>query len=67
VAAARQAVAIAPDAVVTQMELGDTLTAMGRKDEARTAYARAMVAVKTMESGAREDWEAQVQKKVAAL
>ena len=66
-AAARQAVAIAPDAVVTQMELGDTQAAMGRKDEARAAYARAMDAVKTMEPGAREDWEAQVDKKVAAL
>lgn len=66
-AAAQRAVAIASDALQAQMELGDTLAAIERKDEAREAYGRAMDVVKTMEPGAQEEWGATVQKKVAAL
>jgi hypothetical protein len=40
---------------------------MGQKDEARVAYGRAMDMVKTMEPGAREEWIARMEKKIAAL
>ena len=66
-AQARQAVAIAPDAIQTQVALGDALVATGNKDEARAAYSRAMEFVKTMEPGAREEWIARMEKKIAAL
>jgi tetratricopeptide (TPR) repeat protein len=66
-AQARQAVAIAPDGLLAQVELGDALAAVGQKDEARAAYRRAMETVKTMEPGAREEWAAKMEKKLAAL
>jgi hypothetical protein len=66
-AQARQAVAVAPDAVQTQVALGDALVATGNKDEARAAYSRAMELVKTMEPGAREEWIARMEKKIASL
>ena len=66
-AQAQQAVAIAPDAVQTQVVLGDALVATGQKNEARVAYSRAMELVKTMEPGAREEWIARMDKKIAAL
>ena len=64
---AQQAVTIAPDAVQTQVALGDALTALGQKDEARVAYGRAMELVKTMEPGAREEWAARMEKKIASV
>jgi hypothetical protein len=67
VAAARQAVAIAPNYLQPWMALGDSLAGLGRKDEAREAYARAIDVVKTMEPGAQEEWEMQVQKKMAEM
>jgi hypothetical protein len=67
VAAARQAVAIAPDELLARMELAESLAAAGRKDDARAAYGRVMDVVKLMEPGATEEWGAQVQKKVAEL
>jgi Dolichyl-phosphate-mannose-protein mannosyltransferase len=66
-AQARQAVAIAPDAVQTQVALGDALVAIGQKNEARIAYARAAEFVNTMEPGAREEWAAKMEKKITAL
>lgn len=66
-AQARQAVAIAPYAIQTQVALGDALVATGEKDEARAAYSRAMEIVKTMEPGAREVWTAGLEKKIVAL
>jgi tetratricopeptide (TPR) repeat protein len=64
---AQQAVTIAPDAVQTQVALGDALMALGQKDEARVAYGRAMELVKTMEPGAREEWAARMEKKIASV
>jgi tetratricopeptide (TPR) repeat protein len=66
-AQARQAVALAPDAVQTQVALGDALAALGQKDEARVAYTRALEVVKTMEPGAREEWASRMDKKITAL
>jgi Flp pilus assembly protein TadD len=61
---AQQGVALAPEAVQTQVALGDALKAAGRGDEARAAYGRALTEVATMEPGARESWTERVQKKM---
>jgi hypothetical protein len=67
VAAAQQAVAIAPDEYQPEVTLGDALVAVGRKDEARVAYGRAMNVVKTMEPEAQEALGPVVEKKIADL
>ncbi len=66
-AEAQQAVSIAPDSVKAQMALGDALSALGRKDEAKSAYEKAAVLVKTMEPEAQEEWVPRVEKKIAGL
>jgi 4-amino-4-deoxy-L-arabinose transferase-like glycosyltransferase len=48
-AEARVAVALAPDAVQSQMVLGDVFTAMGQPEEARSAYQKALMLAKTIE------------------
>jgi 4-amino-4-deoxy-L-arabinose transferase-like glycosyltransferase len=65
--AAQQAAAIAPDEYEPEMTLGDALVAVGRKDEARAAYGRAMNVVKTMEPEAQEKLGPVVEKKIADL
>ncbi len=67
VTAAEQAVAIAPNEYEPEMTLGDALVAVGRKDEARAAYGRALNVVKTMEPEAQEALGPVVEKKIAAL
>ncbi len=67
VTAAQQAVTIAPDEYQPEVTLGDALVAVGRKDEARVAYGRAMNVVKTMEPEAQEALGPVVEKKIAAL
>jgi 4-amino-4-deoxy-L-arabinose transferase-like glycosyltransferase len=67
VAAAQQAVMIAPDEYEPEMTLGDALLAVGRKDEARAAYGRALNVVKTMEPEAQAALGPEVDKKIAAL
>ncbi len=66
-AEAQQAVSIAPDSVKAQMALGDALSALGRKDEAKAAYEKAAVLVKTMEPEAQEEWVPRVEEKIAGL
>lgn len=61
---AQAAVALAPDAMQSQMVLGDVLTAMHRGDEARSAYQKAFVIARTMEPSAQEIWVADIQKKL---
>lgn len=63
-AEAQQAVALAPDALQTEMALGDALAAAGRRDEARAAYGRALDVARTMEPGARETWSERIRKKM---
>lgn len=46
---AQQAVALAPDAAKPNALLGDILTAMGRTNEARAAYQKALTLAKTVE------------------
>jgi predicted negative regulator of RcsB-dependent stress response len=47
------------------MVLGDTLTALGRKTQARTAYQNALAIANRMEPNASADWVRQIQSKVA--
>ena len=47
---AQAAVALAPEAVQPQMVLGDILKVMGQPEEARSAYAKALLLAKTIES-----------------
>jgi 4-amino-4-deoxy-L-arabinose transferase-like glycosyltransferase len=61
---AQQSVSLAPEAVQTQVALGEALKAAGRGDDARAAYGRALAVVATMEAGARESWTERVQKKM---
>jgi tetratricopeptide (TPR) repeat protein len=63
-AEAQQAVALAPDAVQTQMALGDALAATGKRDEAHAAYGKALAVAHTMLPGARETWSETIQKKM---
>ncbi|MEI9978774.1 MAG: glycosyltransferase family 39 protein [Edaphobacter sp.] len=67
VAAAQQAVTIAPNDYEPQVTLGDALLASGHKDEARLAYERAMGNVKEMGPDEQETLGPKVQKKIAAL
>jgi Flp pilus assembly protein TadD len=67
VAAAEQAVAIAPDEYEPQVTLGDALVAVGRKDEARLAYEQALRVVKTMEPEAQEALGPVVEKRIATM
>ena len=46
---ARAAVALAPDAIQTQLALGDVLREMGESQEARACYERALYLAKTIE------------------
>src|SRR5882724_5013604 len=48
-AEAQVAVTLAPNAVQTQMMLGDVLGAMGHAEQARSAYEKALVLAKTIE------------------
>jgi hypothetical protein len=63
-AEARQGVAVAPEAVQTQVAVGDALKASGRDGEANAAYGRALGIVQAMEPGARESWTERVRKKM---
>jgi tetratricopeptide (TPR) repeat protein len=46
---AQQAVSLAPDAVSPNATLGDVLSQMGRRDEARQSYQRALASARTVE------------------
>ena len=61
---AQTAVQIAPDALQTQMALGDALTALHREDEARVAYLKAQEIIGTMEPSARAVWAPQIEAKL---
>jgi hypothetical protein len=53
---AQAAVAIDPEEFQAQMALGDTMTALNRKPEARPAYEKALQITATMEPSARPEW-----------
>jgi hypothetical protein len=62
---AQTAVQIAPDALQTQLALGDALAALHRNAEARAAYEKALTIARTMEPGAHAIWIPQIEKKIA--
>jgi 4-amino-4-deoxy-L-arabinose transferase-like glycosyltransferase len=62
---AQQAVALAPDAVKPNAILGDILTAMGRADEARPSYRKALMLAKTVEPEFQLEWVDGLEKKLA--
>jgi dolichyl-phosphate-mannose-protein mannosyltransferase len=62
---AQAAVALAPESVSTQSALGDALAALGRKDDARSAYARALDLSKTVEPAFQEGWVPGLEQKLA--
>jgi hypothetical protein len=64
---ARKAVDLYPESLSAQVALGDALAADNRKDEARSAYGRAMAIARRMQRGADKVWSANVQQKIDAL
>jgi 4-amino-4-deoxy-L-arabinose transferase-like glycosyltransferase len=62
---AQQAVALAPDAVRTNAMLGDVLAAMGRAEEARQSYQKALTLAKTVEPEFQVGWVDGLEKKLA--
>lgn len=62
---AQTAVQIDPDELQAQMVLGDTLTALGRKLEAKSAYRNALAIAGRMEPSAVAEWTPQIQGKLA--
>lgn len=61
---AQTAVQIDPDELQAQMILGDTLTALGRPQEAKPAYQAALAIAQTMEPSAAAEWTPQIQMKL---
>jgi tetratricopeptide (TPR) repeat protein len=63
-AEAQAAVRIAPDALQTQMALGDALAALNRHGDADVAYEKALAIARTMEPSAQEVWVPQIEAKL---
>jgi tetratricopeptide (TPR) repeat protein len=61
----QQAVALAPDSVPLNLDLGETLSALGRHDEARQAYAKALRLAQTIEPEFQRGWIPDLEKKLA--
>jgi len=64
---AQRAVELAPNAVATNVALGDVLAALSRKDEARSAYQRALISAQTIHPEFQVGHVAGIQKKLAEL
>ena len=65
-AEAQTAVAIDPTQFQAQMALGDTLHALGQRQQANLAYSKALAITGAMEPSAAAEWKPQVQKRLAA-
>ena len=65
-AEAQQAVALAPNAVKPNAQMGDILTEMNRKDEARLYYEKALTNAKTVEPTFQVGWVSGLEEKLAA-
>jgi tetratricopeptide (TPR) repeat protein len=63
---AQTAVGLAPNDVGSQVALGDVLTQLNRKDEAKLAYQRALTLAETVCPEFQIDWLQFIQKKIAA-
>jgi tetratricopeptide (TPR) repeat protein len=66
-AEAREAVALAPTAIKPNVVLGDALSALGRADEARTAYEAALHAARTIAPEFQDSWIPTLEAKVAVF
>jgi tetratricopeptide (TPR) repeat protein len=66
-AEAQTAIALAPDSVPTQAALADALAALGRDDEARSAYARALDLARSVEPRFQEGWISGLEQRFAEL
>jgi Dolichyl-phosphate-mannose-protein mannosyltransferase len=65
-AEARAAVEVAPDSLLALRVYGDALQRLGRRDEARAVFERALPIVRTMEPSAQETWIPDLQRRIAA-
>jgi tetratricopeptide (TPR) repeat protein len=63
-AAAQQAVALAPNLVNPQVALGDAFTALHRSADARAAYRRALTLAQTIHPELQQEWIATLTKKL---
>jgi dolichyl-phosphate-mannose-protein mannosyltransferase len=63
---AQQAVALAPDSAFTNAALGDALSALGRRDEARAPYEKALHIAQTVQPEFQVGLAADMEKKLAA-
>jgi len=63
---AQQAVALAPDSAFTNAALGDALSALGRRDEARAHYETALHIAQTVQPDFQVGLAADMEKKLAA-
>lgn len=63
---AQQAVALAPDAVVPNVALGDVLMKLNRAQEARTSYTRALQIAKTIQPEFQQGWAEDLAKRLNA-
>ena len=63
---AQQAVALAPDSAFTNAALGDALSALGRRDEARAHYEKALHIAQTVQPDFQVGLAADMEKKLAA-
>src|ERR1700722_11139067 len=63
---AQQAVALAPDSAFTNAALGDALSALGRRDEARAPYEKALHIAQTVQPDFQVGLAADMEKKLAA-
>jgi tetratricopeptide (TPR) repeat protein len=62
---AQEAVALAPDAVVPNVVLGDVLTELKRGDEAREHYQKALTLAKTVQPEFQSSWVPALEEKLA--
>jgi tetratricopeptide (TPR) repeat protein len=62
---AQQAARLTPSSVSANVALGDVLSALGRKDEARQAYEKALNLAQTVEPEYQVGWVSSIQEKLA--
>jgi tetratricopeptide (TPR) repeat protein len=63
---AQEAVALAPDAVLSNVVLGDVLTKLNRTAEARVLYEKALMLATTVQPEFQTDWVSSLQAKLAS-
>jgi Dolichyl-phosphate-mannose-protein mannosyltransferase len=63
---AQGAFRLAPEAVVPNVVLGDVLTALGRSDEARPHYEKALQSARTVQPAFQQGWVPAIEEKLAA-